>query len=104
MRANAGVEHRIPTPQRLLPKWFGPSERTILDHAFITAPHVVHEDVDSRSLARHELECCRNITIKAMVAANPRNKIVRRSSRLRRSSGDEHTYTVSGEFESDSSS
>ena len=54
--AYAHGDHRLPSPQRLLPEWNRPGEPAIFDHPFVTAPRAVHEHVESTTFRFDALE------------------------------------------------
>jgi hypothetical protein len=60
----------------LFPEWLGPGEIAILDHALVSAPHTVHQDVDRVGLADDEVECGFHLNVLSMVAADPRDLLI----------------------------
>src|SRR6185437_12261002 len=73
MRAHAGLEHRVPTPERLLPELARPRELAVLHHVFVAAPDIVDENVEPAVLARDAVKNGTNLRIFAMVAAKRNN-------------------------------
>jgi len=47
---HAGMEHRIPAPDRLFPKRFAPGKHSVLQHLFVAAPDVIDENVDGAAI------------------------------------------------------
>ena len=71
VRADAGAEHRVPAPERLLPERLAPGELAVLDHPLVAAPDVVHEDVDAAAFVEDVLERRVDLGVVAMVARMP---------------------------------
>src|SRR5262249_3588280 len=100
--ANAGCEHSIPAPQRLLPEWFGPGESAMLDHVLITAPNVIDQDINGLGLARELLKSRVLLRCLPMVAPNPDNLVLQRFMVINRTAGDKNPRSFSSELASDS--
>jgi hypothetical protein len=73
VRTNARAEHRVPTPEWLFPEWLGPGEIAILDHALVSTPNAIHQDVDRIGLADDQLERRFHLSVDSMVAADARD-------------------------------
>ena len=52
------------------------AEISILDHAFVATPHVVHQDVDRVRLANDKVERRFHLDIESMVAADARELLI----------------------------
>ena len=76
MRTNARAEHRIPAPEWLFPERLGPGEIATLNHALVTTPDVVHQDIDGAGLAEDQVECRFHLGVAAMVAADTRDPLI----------------------------
>src|SRR5438552_16460732 len=72
MRADAGAEHRIPPPERLFPERLRPRELAVLDHAFVTAPDVVHQNIDAASVVENAPEDSFYLIVQTVVAVDGR--------------------------------
>ena len=75
MGAHAGAEHRVPTPERLLPEWLGPGEAAVFDHVFITTPDIIHENVDAAGLTYNRRESGIDLRVFLVVAADRGNSL-----------------------------
>src|SRR6266853_4854720 len=103
MRTNARGKHRVPAPEGLFPEWLGPSESTILDHAVVATPHVVHKDVDRVSFAHDSHKRVSNLDIVSMVAADAGNLLIDTPVIWRRTARDEDPRALFSQFAPDAS-
>ena len=62
MRTGAPVEHRLPTPERLLPEWF-----FVALHILITTPDVVDKDIQSPMIPADTIEQIRYLFLLRMI-------------------------------------
>src|SRR5262245_46101735 len=70
MRTHTGAEHRIPTPDKLIPEWLRPGENAILDHILVATPHIIHKYIDGPGFAVDLLKSGFHLCVEAMVAAD----------------------------------
>lgn len=73
MGAHTSVEHGIPAPKRLFPKWLAPCKHTVFHHLLIAAPYVVDENIDSPGLLSHPIECSCELIVLSVVTTNSYN-------------------------------
>ena len=93
VRAHAGAEHRVPSPQRLFPERLAPGERAVFNHPFVSAPDVVDEDVDPVRLPSDALERGRHFGVHRWSQGMPGDR--RHQCTIGRgSAGDEHARAL----------
>src|SRR5439155_10171048 len=68
MRADAGRKHGVPAPARLPPEGKRPRELAVFDHALVTAPDVVHEQIEPALFSGDTVEHGFDLTVIRMVA------------------------------------
>ena len=99
--ADAGREHRVPSPQWLLPERLRPGERPGLHHLLVTTPHAVDEDVDRLDLADDEAEHGVDLLVLSMIAAQRGELALASALRRRRPAGHVDSRAAPGKLVGD---
>jgi hypothetical protein len=60
MCANSRGKHRVPSPERLLPKGYAPGELAVFDHPLVPGPDVIHQNIKATALVENSLSGCFN--------------------------------------------
>ena len=97
VRAHSCAEHRVPAPERLFPERLAPRECPVLDHPLVSAPDVVHEDVDPVSRLERRARTRPSPRIQPVVAANTGDVLIDRCTIVHRAAGHEHPRPVVSE-------
>src|SRR5262249_60563675 len=70
-RADARVEHAVPSMHRLFPKRRAPREGAVFDHLLVSAPGGVHQDIERAGLGHNALEGGGSVSVARVIACDP---------------------------------
>src|SRR5262245_45375326 len=100
VRADSGGEHRIPSPERLLPERLHPRELAVVHHPLVPAPDAVDQHVD-RTVLRNARECRLDVAVYRVIAADADCVFTDCCEIGFSAPGDEHLRTLPGQFARD---